>query len=656
MAGAVALTLVGFIGYLLADNYIAHQGLRRDSLEDHRYYSEEVAAALGYFFSERVYDLNNLAVSRELATYFENRAVGMTMAYGLRASLVGVAERFDYIQKQTEYGGVPVYDRLVFVDVDGVRLADTSDGLTLTPEDQWLALVDEDSSETRFDVVGVGDDFDVLISIPCYFDGVRVGQLLGYIEGHCIALQMVDPRAAHQSRAMLLYEDRPFISDSGNSGDDEYSMELRENADKSICEPFVYEGLDNYGRLEEMVGVVVPVPSSPFYLVCRTRMSELVRGTAPWLAFMGMVALALVLVGGSFYAFRAMARNSILRTLLEEEEYHHLEVERKNEMLGIEIAERITAEQKLEQYSRNLESMVEERTAELRKVIDDLHRTQAQLVQSEKLAAIGHLASGIAHEINTPAQYVGDNARFLDEIFGQIAKLLNRQHDLLGNCENDCNAEAVVTEIKSMIDELDLEFLLQEVPDAIHQTLEGVGHVADIVLAMKEFSGSATEGPTPVDINQAIANTVTVTRNSWKKIAVMDVDYDPNLPLVWCCLGDFNQVMLNLISNACDAIEKAGNEPGIQGRIGVSTRYIADHGEVEIRVSDTGGGIAEDIRSHIFDPFFTTKEVGSGMGQGLYMVHSIISERHGGSIRFETELGVGSTFIVRLPLQHVVKS
>jgi len=280
------------------------------------------------------------------------------------------------------------------------------------------------------------------------------------------------------------------------------------------------------------------------------------------------------------------------------------------------------------------------------------HRVmEAQLLQAQKLESVGQLAAGIAHEINTPIQFVGDNIQFLHEAFADLMRLLEaykKLYDKQGNCEG---LAPRLQEARELEEAIDLPFLAKEVPKAIEQSMEGVRRVAKIVGAMKEFSYPDVEEKTPIDLNHAIENTVIVAKNEWKYVAELITDLDPNLPPVPCLPGEFNQVILNLIINAAHAISDVVKEQeGKKGKITITTRRIEDW--VEIRVSDTGTGIPEEIRDRIFDPFFTTKEVGKGTGQGLAIARSMLVNKHKGSIEFETEVGKGTTFIVRLPLKE----
>ena len=276
---------------------------------------------------------------------------------------------------------------------------------------------------------------------------------------------------------------------------------------------------------------------------------------------------------------------------------------------------------------------------------------ESQLSQAQKLESIGQLAAGIAHEINTPTQYVGDNTRFLKESFEDIDRAFKSYGQLLRAVKENAVSDHLIQEVEKVVQETDLVYLLEEVPTAIEQTLEGVDRVAKIVRSMKEFSHPGVDEKTSVDINSALENTITVARNEWKYVADMKTDYEADLPLVPCLPGALNQVFLNIIINAAHAISDASEDnSNSKGVITASTRSNGNC--VEIRISDTGRGIPEDIQPRIFDPFFTTKEVGKGTGQGLAISHAVIVEKHGGSISFETETGKGTTFIIQLPMQN----
>jgi PAS domain S-box-containing protein len=281
--------------------------------------------------------------------------------------------------------------------------------------------------------------------------------------------------------------------------------------------------------------------------------------------------------------------------------------------------------------------------------IRDLKRLEIELRQAQKLESVGQLAAGIAHEINTPVQYVGDNTRFIQQSFRTIQETFVLYAELLRAFRADAVTPELVAHVEQVAAAGDFEYLFREIPEAIEQSLEGVDRITRIVRAMKEFSHPGTKDKAAADLNRAIESTVTVARSAWKLVADVRLDLDPQLPPVICFLGDINQAVLNLIVNAAHAVGDAVKEaPGAKGLITIATRLDGDH--VEVRVSDTGAGIPAGIRPRLFEPFFTTKGVGKGTGQGLSVVYGAIVSRHGGTVTFSSEEGSGTTFVLRLPI------
>jgi PAS domain S-box-containing protein len=280
--------------------------------------------------------------------------------------------------------------------------------------------------------------------------------------------------------------------------------------------------------------------------------------------------------------------------------------------------------------------------------ISDRLVLEHELVQAQKLESIGHLASGIAHEINTPTQFVGDNVRFLSDSFSDIGRLLEQYQRLLAAAKTGVCPEALIETCEAANRGADLEYLLAEIPKAIEQSAEGIDRVATIVRAMKEFAHPGGREKAAVNLNKAIESTITVARNEWKYVADLHTNLDPSLPPVPCLVGEFNQVVLNMIVNATHAIADAVKGTGGKGTITICTGRVGDF--VEVRIADTGMGIPESIRHKIFDPFFTTKEVGKGTGQGLAIARSVVVNKHGGTIAVDSEVGKGTTFLIRLPL------
>lgn len=269
--------------------------------------------------------------------------------------------------------------------------------------------------------------------------------------------------------------------------------------------------------------------------------------------------------------------------------------------------------------------------------------TERQLGLSQKLEAIGQLAAGIAHEINTPMQYLGDNIAFLQSSIRQLApglrSLTNRTEPQLVGGDS--------TDAEQPLNEASLLMFLTEAPAALDDCTQGVNSVARIVRAMKEFAHPGTDEKAPVDINAIIESMVTISRNEWKYVAEVRLDLDPALPEVYGLAGEIGQVVLNIVVNAAHAIGTKKPAQNAKGLIIISTQDSEDF--VEIRVGDNGPGIPMPARNRIFEPYFTTKEPGKGTGQGLAIAHTVVVQKHSGSLRFETEIGRGTTFVIHLP-------
>ncbi|MFK8017868.1 MAG: nitrogen regulation protein NR(II) [Gammaproteobacteria bacterium] len=273
---------------------------------------------------------------------------------------------------------------------------------------------------------------------------------------------------------------------------------------------------------------------------------------------------------------------------------------------------------------------------------------EAKLAHASKLESIGQLAAGIAHEINTPAQFVGDNLNFAHDCCGVMLLMMHQANALASTVAAGGSGVQEAKSLLKSMEEADLDFLDEQLPPTFEQALEGVHRIRKIVQSMKEFSHVSGEAHEPVDINRLIENTTTVATNEWRYVANVELDLAPGLPKVPGIREQISQAVLNMIVNAAHAIDDSRNDEGELGIIRITTQVTA--GAVEIRIEDSGGGIPEHIQPKIFDPFFSTKRVGRGTGQGLSISRNLIVNDHSGSLEFETQVGVGTTFIVTLPL------
>lgn len=275
-----------------------------------------------------------------------------------------------------------------------------------------------------------------------------------------------------------------------------------------------------------------------------------------------------------------------------------------------------------------------------------------RLIHERRMQAIGRLAAGIAHEINTPIQYVGYNTGFLDEAFTDVFELLDAYERLasLVDEQPDAAVREALGVIRRKIEEMDFKYLRQEIPAAIANSRKGIRQVEDIVGAMRQLSHPGSGNMAFFDLNGLVRDSLTITRNAWKHVATMTPDLAEGLPLVYGLPHEVSQVLINVIINAAQAVEERSiGQPWFRGRIDVSTYVQGEH--VVVAVADNGPGIPESDRGRIFDPFFTTKPVGKGTGQGLAISHAVMA-RHVGGIDFTTRLGEGTTFFIRFPTEE----
>jgi signal transduction histidine kinase len=292
---------------------------------------------------------------------------------------------------------------------------------------------------------------------------------------------------------------------------------------------------------------------------------------------------------------------------------------------------------------RAAQAELESAHAKLKEEVSARERLENELRLAQKLEGIGQLAAGIAHEINTPMQYIADNVVFLSESFEQLLGRLSLMDGMIaggGVAANEARARLL-----AHAEEISLDYLLDEVPKALTSSREGIEHVSGIVKAMKSFARADQSEKAPSDLNQCIRDTLAVAQNEYKNVATVETDL-AEIPRVNCFASRLNQVILNLVVNAAHAIADA-KLPGL-GKIKVSSRHV--EGVVELTIIDNGCGIPSEIRHRIFDQFFTTKAVGRGTGQGLAIARSIVVDAHGGTLAFESESGAGTAFTLRIPV------
>ncbi len=685
--------LLAYIAYLLFANYAGQRSIRASLEERIAHETEKQAMGIGYFLSERRRDAERLARSTEVVAYFENRALGMSLEYGLRATLVQAQQRIDDLLQSPGFDGIKTYVGILLAESNGRVLVLNE---AILPDAGQLTFGLPASTEAEWRVVdGGGQGPSMRWQSPVVFKGERVGRIVVWVTGATVVRH----------------------STGGSSRMGVYPISIVQDGKRL----FEVSAAPPKALPAEPAGSTVvtraPIPHTPFELVANVSADRLFGATDPAQQLIGVGAILVAILSGTIAYLRrsqhrrlqasAEASERRLSLVLDatqdgvwdwnlvtgdvhfsdrwftmlgyrpgELEGHvkswevlvhpddmdtvrdivnrHLSgeipayetehrcrcrdgswlwvldrgkiVERDLEgkplrMVGThtDVTARKTAETLLGEANRELEHRVKERTA--------------MLLQSEKMASVGQLAAGIAHEINNPAGFVAGNLDTMKRYVEGLTGLIELQDKHLPD-----SSRQVIDACKVGIN---FEFLQQDLPELLSESIEGMSRIAGIVADLRDFSHVDREGDLEeCDLNVLIDKAINVAWNELKYKCTLKKEYGKILP-VRLNGGQISQVTLNLLVNAAQAMES-------QGEILIRTEVAGQ--EVRMMVEDNGPGIPEDHISKIFDPFFTTKPVGKGTGLGLHICQKIVAA-HGGEIRVESEIGKGTRFTVVLPLQ-----
>jgi signal transduction histidine kinase len=616
-------------------------------------------------------------------TYFENKALGMSMQYGLSASLYRIREVFDDHRSENQLGESKIYQRIVFLNIEGNPIVDSRpEESAITAPDEpfhWTALLEEATPSLK---VFRGE---LVLVAPFQFKGKLSGHLIAWLSVKDIYWHLVgsnDPvnrMIAFTFQSQLLFapkeqvnlvsrENFPSIPSISNEGPLRFTVPSKEDGPR------------------EMLALRQTVSGTPLGLVTMIPASKL-GGISPLVlvAVTGSIGILVVLMGLASVVIHRRALQT-MEQLFEKMPFA-IVVLTKDRRIGLanDAAGNILAcaaralkgqtwatfiPQGLPSHSQpttleviavaadgkthailltEIPATIVGQAVFLEAFVDqsEIKRLEAQLRQAQKLESVGQLAAGIAHEINTPAQFVQNNISFLSDGFQGLQEVLAQYRKAIAEVASTPEHQPLLLELKQAEETADMEYVEENAPDAFIRSLDGIARIASIVSAMKEFAHPDHREKSYADLNHALRNTLTIAHNEYKFVADVEMDLG-TLPLVLCHLSDINQVFLNLVVNAAHAIADVVGNSGAKGRILVRT---ADDGDtVRVEVHDTGCGIPEAIRDRIFDPFFTTKEVGRGTGQGLAIAHSVVVDKHGGTLTFDSTVGKGSVFTIRLPV------
>lgn len=647
-----------------------------------------LTATLDDYLTEQRRHIAELAEGPEVRSFLANRALGMSMGYGLQSSLDDVAARFNRMLAERRYGERRFFTRLAFIDDDGAVLTSvTANGASTEPDAKTVSTENADPAWT--DGLTVDPASNILrIAAPTsrLEAGGGGGTIVAWADlGAMLRFLLPTPAGPYDRAAALTSAGREIAAHPDLAP---MNGALRNAALGLAPGAHVIAFAADIGQ--DVVVAAAQGAQSGLTLTTQRRMASLEAGAdaADYLLF--AAATPLIALAAALFFERMQRRQSHLELVLKASRERLLAVA-DNLAEGLALVgpdEKILfvnrtalrllggAEGPQAMVGRPLTDLLRLRnpaTAPWRRTaadgcphgLDDAcliaadggvvnaavrcapledpvagaaaivsfrdiraeKEAQRQAMQTARLVSIGQLAAGVAHEINTPAQYIANNLAFLDDEMETLLRLIRA-----GRAAETASDD-------------DVDFLLEEVPKAVAESRHGVEQIARIVRSVKEFAHPGAAALGPADINHAVETALTVSHNIWKSLMRVELDLQPDLPPVACNAGEINQVFLNLIANAADAVETQGrDEPG---RLLVSTR--ADGDMMEARFADDGPGVPADAQDRIFDPFFTTKPAGKGTGQGLAICRNIVAVKHGGSLSVENGPQGGATFIVRLP-------
>jgi signal transduction histidine kinase len=315
-----------------------------------------------------------------------------------------------------------------------------------------------------------------------------------------------------------------------------------------------------------------------------------------------------------------------------------------------EVLARIHIHLALRKTQRELTAEVAERRQteiKLQQTLDDLKKAQTQLIQTEKMSSLGQLVAGVAHEINNPVNFIFGNLEYAHQYTQNLLELLQLYQQKCSGCHPEIEAKA---------NEIDLDFLVQDLPKLLTSMKVGADRIREIVLSLRLFSRLDEAGLKPIDIHQGIDSTLTILGHRLKakspnSCSIEVIQNYGDLPLVECYAGQLNQVFMNILSNAIDALEESKQQKSEVPLITISTNLV-DHNSVMIQITDNGMGMPSEMKQRIFDPFFTTKPIGIGTGMGLAISYQIVVERHGGVLECRSQPGVGTEFLIQIPVSQ----
>ncbi len=606
--GCACLALTAHIALLMASNYKSQIALRESSLKRFRLDLEKRAASLEYFFSERKYDLRALAGSREIAAYFTNKALGMSEQYGLKVNLFLIDQMLEKAVAGKKVKDDPVYDRMAMADGAGRFLVDTPGKNDASPDAGRYSPARGDDPALVIAETAAGRV--IMISAPCAFKGKPAGEVIAWLNLKTMARHFVDfsEYAAQKGFDLIAADGRSVCAGHRTACPDFSRMQFHDAPNGAAGVFRTASARPSDGDEREILAMRMPIHNTPLHLAAWVSEEELFGALAPWQLLAGAGAMALALIAGTGLLIHVHAKHLVLKAQFRETEQHQA-------LLDRQVRER---SRELTAANEDLKKEIEQRKKaenDLVAAYNELKETQAKLIQTGKLASIGELAAGVAHELNQPLMVIRTTSQIM-----------------MRNLEKLAPAQ-----------------ILEQLKNVERNT----GRMMNIIGHLRTFSRQSPSVFMDVDLCRVMEDALLMVSEQLRLRNIRVEKHFAENPLR--CRGNPNQleqVFLNLITNARDAVtdraDAAGNGARFEGMLEITLRASDNGAQTEILFRDNGAGIAPDNMERLFDPFFTTKEVGRGTGLGLSISYGIIKD-HGGEIAVTRTSPDGTEFAVRLP-------
>jgi signal transduction histidine kinase len=633
-AAVFTLFFALYLGLTITFQYKTHKELNKTRNQEHQNEIEKRAISLNYFFTERHNDLNDLASGNAITSYFENKALGMSLKYGLQSSILNIEKKFSNFIFSRDYNNKTIYSKILLTDKDNECIASASKIDDFSQSDKNDCKISK-TAETRKHIFTHKNFF--IIKTPVFFKNESKGNIFAWIKKDLIINNFLD-KSENTTGYLALFSDKGEITAISSPDEKNISLLINSNLQmfKSNLKQSDFSGkkINIYKKgLIKFFGA--NLSQNDYYLI-EIIPENAIKEPSPLTPITAM----LILFSGAVIFFGLWWRLNSINTSLQKKISREIGVQEiikeKNTELQKEVKKRNAAEKNLFLANKNLENKVKEKTANLEKTLKRLKVTQSQLVQSEKMASIGQLSAGIAHEINNPLGFIKTNISTLKIYVNKIMLLTKEYEKFEQNYRKSYKDE--FDKIKKLKNKIDLDFIKEDINNLFDETGEGIERILAIITDLKFFAHHDNEELTETDIHKCIDSTLNVIHNEIKYKAEIIKKFSLENK-VKCYPQRINQILTNIIINAAQSIKDKGE---------ITIETYKNNGFAVIKISDTGEGIPDNIKDRIFDPFFSTKPVGQGTGLGLHVVYDLV-KKHKGKIKIESIADQGTSFYIFLP-------